>query len=355
MTAHLLVLAAGGFCASYLRAEEIPAGFESLSRTNASRVIDVLTDPYLLREKPQSFASLSQRLDYVHENLTHGLGQRMVDIDVLFSDGSIPLVHSEKGSRFRIGLYTSIKKQDDTEVRFVPEFSADVDMPNIQQRWGVFISTRGYDELPGVDPVDQDSRARIGVVKKSRRRHFRWKTGVKMSSPPELFTKVEWREKWKWGDWEWDPYVNAYLETRDGWGQLSSMNGYYWFGKQKDWSIKLTSAGIWGETVDDYEVEQSIGLGRVTAFVEERHKGGPVHRKYAAKGYGARYTAFGVVGDASVLTRHRLSLMYRFPIYGRWLYGEVMPELEWRDEDDWDFVPTLKIGVEALLWADRGR
>ncbi len=346
----LALVLLGLVLASPLQAAELVDTPQTLLRTNSSSFLDILIEEKLVDEKPAVFPSWGARLDYLHENLSHGLVARTEEMDLLFSDKSIPVVAAKQPSRFRMGMYASIKKDRDFEFKFAPEFSADVDLPNVEARWSVFIDTRGNDELPGVDPIDRDSGAQIGVTKKSDRFPIRWKTGVKADVPPEVFTKLEWRELWKAGDWSFMPYLNAYVDTSEGFGQLTSLSTYSWFGRHKDCIIKTTTAGIWGDDFPDYQVEQSFGLGRVTQFIEDRHAGGNAKRDEAGRGYGCRYSAFGHVGESSTIERHRFTLMYRWPIYKTWLFAEILPEVEWREEDDWDVIPSLKIGFDALLW-----
>jgi hypothetical protein len=55
--------------------------------------------------------------------------------------------------------------------------------------------------------------------------------------------------------------------------------------------------------------------------------------------------------DESGADRCRLTFLYRRPIYGDWIHLEVAPELEWRDEDDWETVSRLRVGVETAFWS----
>ena len=322
----------------------------SESVSNSTSVIGILIDDKLIHQKPAVFESWGHRLDYIHTNLTYGLDRRTRELDLFFSDKELPNIQQEKNSRFRLGIYTSLRKEEDFELKFAPEFKADVELPNLEARWSVFIDTRGNDELPGVDPTERESGAQIGVTKKGFRSRLKWKTGVKARVPPEAFTKLEWRENFEGLGWNFIPYANAYVDTADGFGQLTSFSAYNWVGKSQRWYLKSVTAGIWGDDFDGYELEQTVGFGYVPLVLEDRKVGKNISRDDTGRAYGVRYSLFGTVDDTSYIRRHRLTLMYRWPLYKGWLYGDLSPEVEWRDEDDWEVISTLKIGVDALFW-----
>ena len=53
---------------------------------------------------------------------------------------------------------------------------------------------------------------------------------------------------------------------------------------------------------------------------------------------------------ADFIDRHRLTFSVRRPLYKNWLYLEVAPELQWRNDSDWKTIPILRIGAVAMFW-----
>ena len=48
-------------------------------------------------------------------------------------------------------------------------------------------------------------------------------------------------------------------------------------------------------------------------------------------------------------------ISYRAPLYKKWLYMEVGPEIAWREDDGWDPVPTVRFAVSSLFWGTEER
>ena len=57
-----------------------------------------------------------------------------------------------------------------------------------------------------------------------------------------------------------------------------------------------------------------------------------------------------VDSDESVMDRYRASVVYRRPLYSNWIFLVLQPELEWRNDNDWDMVTTLRIGADMVFW-----
>ena len=70
----------------------------------------------------------------------------------------------------------------------------------------------------------------------------------------------------------------------------------------------------------------------------------------AGRGYGISYNIQGLLDDGDRIERHRIQFLYRRPIYKRWLYLDIVPEIEWRNDNSWEPVPTFIIGFDALFW-----
>ena len=70
----------------------------------------------------------------------------------------------------------------------------------------------------------------------------------------------------------------------------------------------------------------------------------------AARLIGFRASTFGHVSGEAIMDRYRGTLVFRFPLYRNYIYGEIMPEIEWRNENDWDAVQRIRLGVDMLFW-----
>ena len=49
------------------------------------------------------------------------------------------------------------------------------------------------------------------------------------------------------------------------------------------------------------------------------------------------------------MRNYRLLVGYKQLIYKDWLYAEFIPELSFREENDWDVTPGIRVRFEAFL------
>lgn len=70
----------------------------------------------------------------------------------------------------------------------------------------------------------------------------------------------------------------------------------------------------------------------------------------ATQGVGIRYSVFGHIDGEGIMDRHRVNLVHRRPLYKDWLFLEFSPQLEWKNDNDWDLVPGLLVGLDMLFW-----
>jgi hypothetical protein len=106
----------------------------------------------------------------------------------------------------------------------------------------------------------------------------------------------------------------------------------------------------WTEYSNGVEWSQSGTIAYVWRLLREEDRGRGVRRETTSRGIGIRGIAFGHKAGSGIVDKYRLSLVYRQPIYKKWLYMEIAPQMEWRNDRDWDPVPILTFGLDALFW-----
>jgi hypothetical protein len=50
-----------------------------------------------------------------------------------------------------------------------------------------------------------------------------------------------------------------------------------------------------------------------------------------------------------------MPLYYRAPLYRKWLYFEVGPEVLWREQTRWEPEPAIRFAVSGIFWGTTGR
>jgi hypothetical protein len=315
-------------------------------------------------EKPATFDSWGQRFDFVQNNFTAEMQGYIDHTDRVFIKDSADL-QPIPNSRFRLGTYLELEKDEGFKLRFSPDFETDIKLPNLEHKLNVFLDTATSDELPGTTPTDRDPGFNAGLRKATR--YFNFDAGVKVTWLPELFTRVDWRPVWRAGGWRFYPVQRFYWESEDGYGSVSSLAINKLIGKR--WLVKSASAVRWREEANDdetppedpdaffvgnrgFEWEQSLTLGYVHKLISIKDRGQVINFDQAALATGVRASCFGhTEGEYAGADVFRVSFGHRRPIYKNWIFINIVPEAEWHKEFDWQFVPKIRIGFDVLFQA----
>lgn len=304
-----------------------------------------------LQPKPAVFTNLEHRLEYLHYNVPIILDAQTYRADTIFlAEGQAPVSRPPK-AQLRLGIYVEAKDDQGFELKFDPNFEIDVTLPNLEHNWKVFVQSMENDELPGVDPTERERGAQVGVRRSLDDYHINLDAGVRATWLPEAFLKAEWKPDWYLEKWKVSPRQRFYWQSDDGFGEVTQLQLLRWFGERKQGVFQSVTAAKWTEESEGVEWEQSVKMGRAYGLINEAKRGKTnVSSEDATRGYGMRYTLFGHDSGEFVIDRHRVTLLYRFPLHKDWIFMDVLPEVEWKDENDWEFNPGIRIGVDCLFW-----
>ena len=167
-------------------------------------------------------------------------------------------------STFSAELYFEIKNDSDFEMSVSPSFSADLQLPNLEQRLHVFVDNINKNELAGTDPINRDSQLHIGA---SRMFDFfsiidlNLSAGIKWRWPPVLFGDVEWEEMYGTEDRNITPAASAFWYSDDGFGTKGSLVADNWLNER--FLLRSETGGRWTETTDGFEWSQSLASGYI--------------------------------------------------------------------------------------------
>ncbi|MDF3129396.1 hypothetical protein P0Y35_09335 [Kiritimatiellaeota bacterium B1221] len=271
-------------------------------------------------------------------------------------------------SRFRIGLYTQIDLEADGAIKFAPvaDFDVDVDLPNLESRLKLFVSTKDPTALPGQDAFDSDNGLRVGA---SRALFENWKSsaGIKTKWPPEPFAYVQWSPEYTLSEtWTMVPQLRPFWESQDGFGGLTSVVFNRWNRRlifRQAFSLKWTQeladdddksevneeSSQFGYNGGGYRWDATTIWGYVPALLDERDYGRRVGGDDVARGYGLKAR---VTGNEVNTTKATFSLFVKRPAYKDFLYFVIAPEVVWAEDNKWDEEYVLKAGFEMLVWGD---
>jgi hypothetical protein len=315
-------------------------------------------------EKPATFDSWAQRFDFVQNNFTAEMQGYIDQTDRVFVKDAADL-QPIPNSRFRLGTYLELEKDEGFKLRFSPDFETDIKLPNLEHKLNVFVDTARSDELPGTSPTERDPGFNAGLRKETR--YFNFDAGVQVTWLPELFGRVDWRPMWRAGSWEFYPVQRFYWESDDGYGSVSSLAINRLI--KKRWLVKSASAVRWREKSNDdeappedpddffvgnrgFEWEQSLTVAYIHKLISIKNRGKVINFEEAASATGVRASFFGhTEGEYAGADILRVSFGHRRPIYKNWIFISIVPEAEWYDEFHWQFVTKLRIGFDVLFLA----
>lgn len=307
-------------------------------------------------------------LDRVRNKLYGWSHGSVVWADNKFVDETKQEVIPTPPSRFRIGLIAGVELKPEGDIKFAPDadFGADVDVPNLEERMKLFITTRDPNALPGTDVFDQDNDLRVGG---SRDFFENWRTsaGVKAKWPPEVFVDTKWTPRYKLGPhWSLFPEAKVFWNTDDKFGGSTSVTVGRW---KNRWLLRQSLSGKitqndaeeddkrstnpdnvqFGKDGGGVRWQSNTMFGYVTELLTERDYGRMVNGEDVAKGYGIRGNIFGNQVDS---TQAKVTLFIKRPLYKDFMFYVISPEVVWKQEESWDEEWVLRVGVDMLLWGD---
>ena len=308
-------------------------------------------------QKPATFGSYSERADFIHAHLATKLDSYVRGTDMMFA-GTNEVIQGPS-SKFRIATYVEFSHDSGPQIDLSPSFDASVELPNIEERWDVFLEGSRNDELPGIDPVDREGGSQLGVRNFWDEFPLKTEVGVNVEWLPSAFVNLEIRPEWDWRYWVFYPSLRGYYDTSDGFGSIGSLGFHRWFGGEKPKSYYQYVAAVkFTEQTEGVEWEQSFRLGYVKKTLLSNWEWNwkrTVGRTDIARGWLVEANVFGHSSGETVMDSRRLRLIYRRPLYREWIYLEVAPGVEWERENNWNTVPNIRFGFDMLFWGTSDR
>lgn len=302
-------------------------------------------------QKPAKFNSYMDRMDYLQTNLPRKLDSYVRETDLTLSHATGDVVRPPT-SRFRLQVNTKFIYEDSPNVEFSPDYEFEVQLPNLEEKWNVYIDGQRDNYLPGTDSIDQKGGSSAGVRKSIDRWHIKTEAGVDITWPPDAHVQAEWVPIWVFGHVVVKPREQIYYELSDGAGTVADMPLHLWLGSGEPKDYVQYGPGIkWAETTEGVEWEQTIKFGHVMRRIETRWDMRRIDDSSdVAHGWEVSASEFGHSSGDTVTDSRRLRLTYRCPLYKHWIYLELMPTVEWRREDDWNTYPSIQVGFDMLFW-----
>ena len=304
--------------------------------------------------KPARFPTYADRLNYIHANMFNTLQEPVLHMDAFFRSET-NRIDLAPISRFRLSFIGKASVLDGvTEIEPTISFDADIELPNLEHRWNVYLRSRAPDELPGADDTDVDPAPRLGVSRVAKRFDVESDAGVRLRNPPVAFARLKWEPVWTADLWVFRPGQRFFIESGKGLGTLTTFGIHRWWGPRLNRFSQSMTAATLTQRSEGWEGEQTFRLGRVKEILEGDLSWLQLAGdRRIARGETLRLSFFGHSDEES--TTHdstRLGLVIRRPCHRKWIYLQITPEMQWTRNNDWHTEYLLKIGLDLLFWGD---
>jgi hypothetical protein len=307
----------------------------------------VLVEPaFPLDPKPEAFDGIAHRLDFVAENVPRLIRSELQAVDRWLIGEREAALPQPPVRDLRLSLHYEWISGPRGSQDLRPELDLQVELPNVEHLFSIFILSSYDDDLPGTDEVDrQDEGWSIGL----RRQFDKWNIssdiGVHSGWRPELFAKASWDPRWTWGAWDMGFEQRLFWENEDGFGLLSSLRGYRWIGEGGTILRNLT-AGRFSEATEGYEWQHTWTIAHMRQLVDER-------RRLDNQGIDDALSCTGwkasVFGNDRLIREYRAQVVFRKPVHGDFVVLEVEPGLQWRNDRDWTTQYRLDAGIVLIF------
>jgi hypothetical protein len=308
--------------------------------TPSPLAIDALPRPSEL--PPPRPGELGDKLDYYHDRLFLGVQGLIERTDSRFSnDGDhlpVPV------TPFRIGIDTDVVSHPGgTAINPRVDLDLQLQMPNMQRRLHLFITSDSVEEAPNV--LGRDSSGVRAGVRLTPRPFLDFDIGIRADVPPYAFTSLRWLRSYDMGGWTVQPFSKLYYQTHRGLGLAAGISVDRWIGR---WIARSSTYANWLKDKDDSEWTQAFTLARAQEVLRMGRFSDVVGGRDFARGFGVQLLASGSKDNGTL--RKEVSVFYKHPTRTRWLYWHVAPLVRWERQYNWHPDPGINIGVDALFW-----
>jgi hypothetical protein len=283
-----------------------------------------------------------QRLDNAHDRI-YVWGQEAVQAtDRRFADDDKPL-KPVPAAPFRLATtIQTIDHTDGLDLDVDLDFDIALQLPNIEERLGIFITS---DELDGsTRGIGDESRLRAGV-RYQLLRHLDFDVGIRLDVPPVAFTSVKWTREFQLGRWDFYPLAKLFLETKESFGYGLGATFDHWSGRNL---LRSSTFAKWRHDRDQTEWSQTLIYARARELIVPDRYGSYPRAADIGRGWGVRLQASGE--NTREVTRYESGIFYRGRTPAHWLYWYVEPLVRWDRAYNWNGDPGFRIGFDALFW-----
>ena len=253
-----------------------------------------------------------------------------------------PRATPNNASYLRLGVATESRTGNLFDVD--PEIRFKLDLPTAEERLRVVVESESEDLIPLGErrrdrQLTQDERSDSGPVgalsyltRVSDAINLSNDVGARLRFPPDAFWRATARGRWDLEEWRLNVKQRVYYFHQDGWGASS------WLGLGRNlgdgWTFLASSEAVWKHDDRHFELAQIFNFHK---RLNNRSELNP---------------RIGVLGASEPSWRHEsvfADVTWRYRLYHDWLYGEVIPAVDFARDNDFREDTSLLLRVEMFF------
>lgn len=293
-----------------------------------------------IREKQRN--ALQRSLNRTHKSISGSIYGVSDSIDEFFAGERTE--EEKNGSRIKISYETLLINKRDPLYNF--RFSTRLVLPRTQEKLSFLLQSLEEDltidsTTPGTNtnfrPLEEEKKQSFfsglrlrGLQKKEW--SINTDAGIKLVWPPDPFARLRLRRSFFWEPWELRLTENVFWFESEGWWQVAAVELERPFKNRN--LLKFGNFGTRRDDVGHWEFNHFIGWFHQSSSKE-------------ALSYSAGITA--TEEPAYGLSSYYLSFAYRRNLGEDWIFLDISPVGSWPREENFVFVPSLRIKIEAIF------
>lgn len=226
-----------------------------------------------------------------------------------------------------------------------PEARFRLDAPTAEERLRVIVESESEELIPLGErrrdrQLTSDERSNTGATGALRFLSDLTETvnlsndvGIRLRTPPDAFWRATARGRWELNeDWRLLLDQRFYFFHRDGWGESTWVG----FGRQlpRNWDFMSASEAVWVHKDRQFELSHTLNFFK---RIDNRNEVNP------------RLGVFGQSKPNWQTTGYIADMTWRRRMYADWLYGEVIPALEFPRDESFKERFSLLLRVEMFF------
>lgn len=273
-------------------------------------------------------------LDRTHEQIYCRLDNAVRRLDTLWLPEGAE--YDYKVSTFRLRLMTRAGgRGNESDFNMKVRLNTRLALPRVEQQLYLFVDNIGRDDLPGADPLTQESDTRIGLRSErltKRNTKVDLSGGVRVRSSSLVgYGDLTLRRRWAPGEWNIALFPSLFYYSDDGFGQMLT--------------LVCTRPLDDRRTFQSRTVERSTEATRGVEFEQTFRMAW--YRSGRKRGWIAEGSAFPHLKSSSLYWDNaRASLTWRDALYKRWVYYTVTLQTDMAREDSYEPRPSVRVGME---------